>query len=107
MKKILLLFGFLAVAGAAEAGFRCGNLLVETGDHESKVFERCGEPEYMEERIGYRGQRLRHPGGLDIEGYEQVIIHEWIYNFGPSRLRERLIFENGILVEIDDLEHGY
>ncbi|MGJ0430567.1 DUF2845 domain-containing protein [Methylobacter sp.] len=108
MKKILLLFGFLAVASTAEAGFRCGNLIVEIGDHESKVFERCGEPEYMEERIGYRGQRLRHPGGsLEIEGYEQVIIHEWIYNFGPSRLKERLLFENGILKEINDLERGY
>jgi hypothetical protein len=108
MKKILLLFGFLSVAGTAEAAFRCGSWLITKGDHETEVLQKCGEPQYMEERIGYRGDRLRHPrGSLEIEQFEQVIIHEWIYNFGPRRLQQRLLFENGILKEINDLEHGY
>lgn len=108
MKKILLLFGFLFVAAPAEAAFRCGSWLITIGDHETEVLQKCGEPEYMDERIGYRGDRLRHPrGALEIEQFEQVIIHEWIYNFGKRRLMQRLLFENGILKEINDLEHGY
>ena len=110
MKKILLLLGFLFVAGAgtADAAFRCGNRLVQIGDHEMEVLQKCGEPEFKDERIGYTGERLRHPrGALEIEEYEQIIIHEWIYNFGPRRLKQRLLFENGILKEINDLERGY
>jgi hypothetical protein len=108
MKKILLLFGFLFFAGTANAAMRCGKWVIERGDHETEVLQKCGEPEYMDERIGYRGERLRHPGGsLEIEGFQQVIIHEWIYNFGPRRLKQRLLFEDGILKEINDLERGY
>lgn len=108
MKKIVLLLGFLLVAGTTEAAFRCGTRLVELGDHELEVLQKCGEPEFMDERVGYRGERLRHPrGALEIEQFEQIIIHEWIYNFGPRRLKQFLLFENGKLKEIRSLGRGH
>jgi len=109
MKHInLILFVFLCFAGTAEASsFRCGNKLIQTGDHKLDVLQKCGEPEYADQRLGFRGSRFRYPRGtLEIDQYEQVVIDEWIYNFGPTQFKQYLLFENGILKEIEDLGYG-
>jgi hypothetical protein len=36
-----------------------------------------------------------------------IIVEEWVYNFGSSRLQQYLRFENGRLMEIRNLERGY
>jgi len=109
MKNIALLpisLFFLMVATDAFA-FRCGRQLVQIGAHKIEVLQKCGEPEYQDERLGIRGNRLRHPHGrLEIDEYEQVVIEEWIYNFGPTKFKQLLVFENSILKEVRDLNYG-
>jgi hypothetical protein len=112
-----LLTGLLA-ATPAEA-FRCGSKLVIDGMHEQQVVAICGEPA-TRRHLGYAVRpyelRRRHelgsgwsrgywrgPGGLS----EEVIITEYVYNFGPRKLMQRLIFEGGILVEIEPIGYGY
>jgi hypothetical protein len=111
MKKIILLplsLLFLMVATDAFAAVRCGRQIVQTGAHRSEVLQKCGEPEYADERLGIIGNRLRHPRGtLEIERYETVVIEEWIYNFGPRKFKQLLVFENGILTDVYDLDYGY
>jgi hypothetical protein len=37
----------------------------------------------------------------------EVIVTEFIYNFGPRKLMRRLIFEGNVLVEIESIGYGY
>ena len=104
----LLLLISLCISLTTEASsFRCGRKLVQTGDHKLDVLQKCGEPDYADQRLGLSGSQFRYPRGtLEIDQYEQVIIDEWIYNFGPTQFKQFLLFENGILKEIRDLDYG-
>lgn len=106
IKLALLLF--LCIAETAEASsLRCGRNLVQTGDHKLDVLQKCGDPDYADQRLGVAGSRFRYPRGtLEIDQYEQIVIDEWIYNFGPTQFKQYLRFENGILIEIRDLDYG-
>ncbi|GAB4262913.1 MAG: hypothetical protein Kow0065_13670 [Methylomicrobium sp.] len=108
MKKYFLMLGGLILVASSNAwAFRCGQWVVQTGDHITDVHEKCGEPDYIDKRWGMSGNRFRYPRGtLEIENYEEIAIEEWIYNFGPRRLKQQLIFENGILKTIRSLGYG-
>jgi len=109
MKKIVLLsLGFLFLIVTMDAfAIRCGHQIVDVGAHKSEVLQKCGEPEYVDERLGIRETRLRHPrGALEFGQYEQVVIEEWIYNFGSAKFKQLLLFENGILKEVHSLSYG-
>jgi len=87
--------------------FRCGRKLVQVGDHQLDVLEKCGNPEWADQRIAMRSNLLRHPYGTLEEGrYEEVVIDEWVYNFGPRKFKQFLQFENGILKKIKRLDYG-
>jgi hypothetical protein len=88
--------------------FRCGHSLVQIGHHKLDVLEKCGEPDAMEERIAVRGSRLGHPyGALQIDHYEEILIEEWVYNFGPRQFKQFLHFEDGVLTAIRKLSYGF
>ena len=107
MKISTLLVCLLWLAATEVQAFRCGRQIVQIGDRKLDVLEKCGEPEWAEQRTGFRGSRLRHPyGALTLDQYEEVIIDEWIYNFGRRRFKQFLLFENGVLKQIDDLGYG-
>lgn len=106
MKILLMLFTMLL---ASEAwALRCGNQLVQVGDHKIEVLDRCGEPDMVDRRMGIRGSRLRHPpqGALELSQYEEIEIEEWVYDLGPRKFRQFLRFENGVLKDIDQLGYG-
>jgi len=97
------------MAAATNAwAFRCGRELVQVGDHKLDVLDKCGDPDSVEERIAVRGRRLNHPyGALQIEDYQEVLIEEWVYNFGPRKFKQFLQFEDGILKKIRNLSYGH
>lgn len=98
--------------------FRCGNKIVRDGMHEQQVIRACGEPTTMR-HIGraVRGVQIpivrhRTPGFVyRTPGYShfvtEVVITEYVYNFGPRKLMRRLLFEGGVLVQIDTIGYGY
>ena len=107
MKKTTLLTLALLIVATDAFAIRCGRQLVQVGAHKTEVLKKCGEPEYMDERMNLRATRFRHPYGmLKFDQYEQVVIEEWIYNFGPRKFKQLLRFENGILKEENDLDYG-
>ena len=106
MNKFALLIG-LALAATDALAFRCGHQLVQEGDYKWDVLNKCGRPEWSDQRTAIRGSRLRHPyGALEEDRYEEVVIDEWIYNFGPTRFKRLLYFENGVLKDIQKLDYG-
>ncbi len=106
MRSILIIC--LCLVATEAMALRCGNRLVQTGDYKWDVLEKCGPPEWQDERMGIRGTRLRHPfGALQEDRYEEVLIEEWVYNFGPRKFKQFLQFENGVLIKIRNLEYGH
>jgi hypothetical protein len=98
-------------------GFRCGNRIVAEDMHEAEVRRACGAPTTMR-HIGSALRNVNVPiqrrnGGWTTQyfpGYnlaQEVIITEYVYNFGPRKLMRRLVFEGGILVSIESLGYGY
>ncbi len=99
--------------------FRCGSKLVKDGMHEAQVVGVCGKPTTRRNlgmavrNYDYRSRRQTSPGWSSNRnigyGYlvEEVIITEYVYNFGPRKLMRRLIFEAGVLVTIESIGYGY
>jgi hypothetical protein len=111
MKKttpgMLLLAAAFAVAGPAAAdSMRCGSKLMTDGDPSDKVLAFCGEPVSIERREILRPY-YSYRGGLPINASYEVSVELWTYNFGSHRLMYRLRFEDGLLVDVDTLTHGY
>lgn len=122
VQKLLAAISLLlivALAASPAHAFRCKNKIVKDGMHEQQVVAICGQPTALR-HIGYAlrsvsyGNRYVSPGGLTrgyYPGYatlsEQVVVTEYIYNFGPRKLMRRLVFEGGVLVRIETIGYGY
>lgn len=113
-----LVIAAVLVANPAYA-FRCKSKLVRDGMHEQQVIAVCGQPT-TRRMLGYAirslnyGWRNVRMGGFErrhFPGYahlsEEVIVTEYVYNFGPRKLMRRLIFEGGVLVNIETIGYGY
>ena len=99
--------------------FRCGNKIVIENMHEQQVLRACGEPT----AVRHLGYTLRNVDLLDRSGpagtlstrrysnygyyTQEVVVTEYIYNFGPRKFMRRLRFEGGILVTIETIGYGY
>jgi hypothetical protein len=100
----------LAVAVPASAdGLRCGSKLVTTGDPRAKVRQFCGEPTDVQTRSILRrpvfgfGGRVYSYG----DGYVEVPVEIWTYNFGPYKLMREIRFVDGRVEDIETLGYGY
>jgi hypothetical protein len=120
--KILLLYFFFLFSDAAFA-LRCGEKVIDLGDNKEDVIEKCGEPESIENHIERRGSsnfasgsqyqpngNMPHPNSSFNYGQQQyveieVVVEEWVYDFGRRRFQQYLRFENGRLKEIRHLDH--
>lgn len=118
MKYKTLLFLTLFLWGSNSAyALRCGDKLLSIGDSKEVVVDLCGEPETMETHIERRGSsyfgsgsQFQQGNGTTI-GQQQyveieIVVDEWIYDFGRRRLQQYLRFENGRLREIRSLKQG-
>lgn len=86
--------------------FRCGSRLVRDGMHESEVKAICGEP-VSQRTLGYVIRSYFHRGHA-YGGYNrEVLVTEFVYNFGPRKLMRKLRFEGGILTSIETIGYGY
>ncbi len=109
LRKLVLLL-LLAAAHEPVVGFYCGHALVLEGDYKLQVLEKCGYPDFQENRIEYRSTVIRGSeigqSGFDIIREVPVTIEEWTYDFGPHRFMQWLYFENGRLLLIKNLGYG-
>ncbi len=118
--SLICALGMLALLAAESAeAFRCKNRIVRDGMHEQQVIALCGEPT-TRRHLGYAtrgvdyGWRQVTPGGYVRRQYpggrtytEEVVITEYVYNFGPRKFMRRLVFEGGVLVTIESIGYGY
>lgn len=103
---LFLLAATLLLTGPARAdSMRCGSRLMTDGDPMAKVEAYCGRPAGIERREIVRSYSYHH--GIPVRGSFEVAVEFWTYNFGPNKLMYRLRFEDGLLVEVETLGHGY
>jgi hypothetical protein len=123
--KVLSSVGLLLCVVFAQPllAMRCDRWVVEPGDSKADIYEVCGEPDYTDshyERRGnnnyaefgqYNNDQNFQSGNQFNYGQQnfrviEVLVEEWTYDFGHSRLRQHLRFENGRLKEVTDMGRG-
>jgi hypothetical protein len=100
----------LTVAVPASAdGMRCGSKLVTTGDPRAKVRQFCGEPTDVQTRSILRRPTFGFGGRIYSygDGYVEVPVEIWTYNFGPYKLMREIRFVDGRVETIETLGYGY
>lgn len=110
----------------AALALRCGSNVIDAGMRKIEVEQKCGAPASKDSRIEYRTVRKQRSVRGEYSGYNdlyelrnrrdrlseeevetvQVVIEEWVYNFGSTRFMQLLIFEDGKLREVKDLGYG-
>jgi hypothetical protein len=98
-----------AAAPALADSFRCGTKLMTDGDSMGKVEAHCGPPTDVQRREVLQRPVSWYRGRPYYTSFEPVLIpiEYWTYNLGPSKLMRRLKFEDGFLVDVETLNHGY
>jgi hypothetical protein len=94
------------VAGDA-ASLRCGTALVSDGASMAEVVARCGEPMAKQSREEWDEVKTQEPGGdTSTRRVVRRTLEEWTYNFGPNRLMQVVVFENGRLIDVKSERYG-
>jgi hypothetical protein len=107
---IIAIAGFCAaLSSAAHADMRCGDRIIQNGDTRAKVNALCGDPaDVSTSTLMRRPSYVRH-GHLVYfgNGFVEVPVELWTYNFGPNRLMQQLRFVDGVIDDITTLGYGY
>lgn len=105
LSALVLVLGFLTAAEAS--ALRCGQRLISVGDHETKLLRYCGDPLSVKSRYAARsyvgGLRYGFAPGL----FQEVVVEDWTYNFGPHKLMRLIRIEDGVITEIRQLGYGF
>ncbi len=101
---ISLLIAFAAPAARAE-DLWCGDKIITNGMTTFQVRAACGPPVEVRARPGEHRRRSNSYGTTD--DYYDAPGEYWTYNFGSTRLMQRLLFVNGVLAEAKSLSYGY
>lgn len=99
---------------------RCGTALINKGDSQAKVLAKCGEPVTRSSRYALRSGTYVKESGLEVDGADgtesgryyaygrsEVLVEEWVYNFGPNQFMRQVTFANGIVEDVKTLGYGY
>jgi len=97
-----------AIAPVRADGFRCGVHLVDPGMQMFEVLDACGDPVQVTHSSVQRPSVIWLHGRSYLgDGFVEVPVETWVYNFGRLRLMQQLTFERGVLVEVIALDYGY
>jgi Protein of unknown function (DUF2845) len=116
-----ILIVLVALFTESALAFKCGRFIVDEGDYKDDVYDKCGEPDSVQSHYEKRGNIAHGAVGIgNNPGYRygpstsfnagqayyqevDILVEEWLYDFGSSRMRQLLRFENGRLKEIENL----
>ncbi len=105
MTLALSLLSFPTLSHAAS--LRCGTNLVADGASKADVRHKCGEPMSKESRTETTEVKTKdEDSDTSTKKITEKKIEEWTYNFGPNRLMQVVVFENGVLVDVKSTTHG-
>jgi hypothetical protein len=100
----VLLMCCLALLSVNSYSMRCGDKLVDTGDNQYNILQKCGKPQdkqSYEEIIP-----LYNAAGYQI-GTTVNMVERWIYQRSAADFQYTLIFDTGVLKEIKANRNPY
>lgn len=106
----ILALAYMTATPALANTMRCGTHIIGDGITRSEVAAKCGEPdEVVTQRSVFRRPVVWTNGRPYFigENYIEVPVESWVYNFGPNKLMRKVVFEGGMVVEIQTLGYGY
>jgi hypothetical protein len=117
MKWSIKTFALIACLPLSALGqsLRCGEKLITIGTAQVEVAARCGQPTQIEHQTIY-GEKAAvgaaPPGMIPLppvgaRAGTETSVELWTYNFGPTRLMQRIRFENGVVTQIESLGYGF
>jgi hypothetical protein len=79
------------------------------GDPRAKVRQFCGEPTDIQTRSILRRPTFNFGGRILSygDGYVEIPVEIWTYNFGPYKLMRQVRFVDGRVEDIETLGYGY
>ena len=101
----LVLVAALRAAGASAEDFWCGDKIITSGMTTGQVLAACGHPAGVRASPG--GHHHRYVNGYPTEEAYEPPGELWTYNFGSTRLMQRLLFVDGVLSQTTTLSFGY
>ena len=109
--KIPALIACFPLSALAQS-LQCGQTVITNGITQAEVAARCGPPAQIEHQPIYSESATAVPpvGVLPpivMRSATEIPVEVWTYNFGPSRLMQRIRFENGVVVRIESLGYGF
>lgn len=101
-------------AHASAEQLSCKDRLVKLGSSQYDVSALCGPPDGMQQRSEMRPVRrqVRVPCAAGmcltvIDDAVQVLVEEWVYDFGTQRFLQYLTFEGGTLIRVKAGGYGH
>jgi len=100
-----LLFAMMLVPqlGAAQS-IACKNKIIDEGVTKAEVVAACGPPTQVTGRTGALPPAM---GEVTPPSSDDGQIEVWIYNFGPTKLMQRIWFEDGRVKRVESLGYGH
>ncbi|MBJ6801375.1 DUF2845 domain-containing protein [Geomonas propionica] len=112
MKKAVNLIGALsavvmlsAPAYADSDTMRCKGGIVSVGDSAGEVLAKCGQPATTSQSSKKVVQKDQPYGAT--RSITNIIVDNWIFNFGPSEFQYQLELQDGRVSRIQSLDYGY
>lgn len=103
-------FALSALGASSAHALSCNNRLVVVGDPSARVRSLCGDPATVTTRVEQRSVTVHRRAASGVIVSEtisvSVTVETWVYDFGPQRLMQQLVFEDGTLRAIDTLGYG-
>jgi hypothetical protein len=110
MKRFVAVLALSLLAASPAFAFRCGTKLVSKGDTRDQVAAKCGEPtDIVKMSSLFRRPTIWANGRPYYLGddFVEVQVQGWVYNLGPNKLMQKVIFEDGVVTDIETLGYGY
>ena len=109
--KIPALIACLPLSALANS-LQCGQAVITNGSTQAEVAARCGPPAQIEHQPIYSESATAVPPvsvlpPTVLRSATEIPVEVWTYNFGASRLMQRVRFENGVVVRIESLGYGF
>lgn len=81
---------------------RCAEKIVSEGMTSHELADLCGEPAQVERKTIYNDISTGTPH-VSASSTIEIHVEMWIYNFGPTRLMERVWIQDGVITRIESL----
>ncbi len=117
--RLAVLFSVGLMLANPAMALRCDRKVMSEGMRTIEIRKYCGEPTESQQRTVVRAGFPRRQGRTtpndnsqqellyNDRSYEEVLVEEWTYNFGPRRFMVVVRFVNGLVTDIEDLGYGY